>query len=124
MPTLPETSVGSVHAVRVDRAELARVSLGGYSHGPTASTDGTNVALAKTPDPVAMGAIGPDHDTRRSHRLADPRVDDLVVDQPHVEVSALGHPAGNTVGPHDQCPDVVAWARRRHSCQAVNTRDR
>jgi len=40
--------------VRVDRAELARVALDGYPHGTTASTDGVNVALAKTLDPVAM----------------------------------------------------------------------
>jgi hypothetical protein len=44
----------SVSGVRVDRAELARVALDGYLHGPTAATDGTYAALAKTPEPDAM----------------------------------------------------------------------
>ena len=40
--------------VRDDRAELARIALDGYLHGPTAATDGRRAAFAKTPEPAAM----------------------------------------------------------------------
>ncbi len=36
------------------RGEPARVAVAGYVHGPAAATDGLRIALARTPDPVAM----------------------------------------------------------------------
>ena len=120
------------------RALLAERSPTGLFHDWPGDTAGTGLPRAREHNPLPTGAASPSsaghrvvgHPDRRPvpavvapqpvccsafarDPSAHPRVGDLVVDHPDVELSTIRHPnVQHPVAPNDQCSDVVAGTRR------------